>query len=495
MASNLPKKAKTTATEASRNEFEQVRNYLLECPFVKSGHPAIQAALKGLDQELKRRERDAKLHSKFMQDAVTVEKPAAAAGTKKQDTPKAPLGDSTEDKRADIPRVDEVMTDDWQDVTEENVPTVPTELSDETCSFLGQRLAKAAIATIAERNLRCQTPLEAIALALHAALCSEVLCFACTGVPESSSPNDAGFAAPIRELPRSQFLPRGWNQNKDSIALRYRKNGSGSVILIVRIQAAMEEDAVEILFNRANSSEPHSDSLVFPLKEHINLDSWKRAQREQSSVSPSLHYKALAGLFTKVAKSFDLGHVAEEDNIEPSTYQQEFPYVDTTVLNLPTRQNMAAMTQGVTGSDMPSSGLPMRPLVHRAPDDRDRSVPTTLDDAFPGLQARNHPGDFAGDLAPGGLSGPGFGGTSPGQTGNLMGANHPAFFGGMAPPQPGLGMRPRFDPIGPPGGPMDPPNNDNNKTQVPPGKARNIPGEPNPDHLRPPNNFSNNMFM
>jgi hypothetical protein len=121
-------------------------------------------------------------------------------------------------------------------------------------------------------------------------------------------------------------------------------------------------------------------------------------------------------------------------------------------------------------------------------------------------------GDFGGDLAPGGVSAfPGSDGLHPGFEGggNLMGPNHPAFSGDGAytpfqgsdsgPDIGGLGMRPRFDPYGPPGGPTDPSRNPNF-----PGRGRGPPrggtGEPNPDHQRPPSDFTagpggTNMFM
>lgn len=110
-------------------------------------------------------------------------------------------------------------------------------------------------------------------------------------------------------------------------------------------------------------------------------------------------------------------------------------------------------------------------------------------------------GDFAGDLNPnpdplrigGGLP-----------AGNLMGPDHPMFAGGPGqrpldfnPSDPaGFGMRPRFDPFGPPGGPQEvwpDPNNPNNPMGGPRGRPQG--GNPNPDHLPPPNSLGNNMFM
>jgi hypothetical protein len=193
---------------------------------------------------------------------------------------------------------------------------------------------------------------------------------------------------------------------------------------------------------------------------------------------------------TKFAKTFDLGNVAEDEDARPV---ESSPYIDTTVLNLPTRQ-------GMTGSAIYNSNMIMLntsgPPVTTAPrpgfpQDQasrgDGSTPTTIGGAFPGLldnSRHSGGGDFAGDLMPSGF--PHFG-----MPGNVMGPNHPHFFNGVTPPPPGLGMLPRFDPFGPPGGPTDP-------TGIPEGQHKNrlSRGDPNPDHLRPPNNLNNNnLFM
>ena len=45
-----------------------MREYILSCPHVSSEHPSVQAAVKGLDSERKRLERDMKLKRKFQKD-------------------------------------------------------------------------------------------------------------------------------------------------------------------------------------------------------------------------------------------------------------------------------------------------------------------------------------------------------------------------------------------------------------------------------------------
>lgn len=106
-------------------------------------------------------------------------------------------------------------------------------------------------------------------------------------------------------------------------------------------------------------------------------------------------------------------------------------------------------------------------------------------------QRRKKPpgGDFAGDLNPS------FAPDQP--AGNVMGPNHPMFQGGSGDGfatnpnddyRSGFGMRPRFDPFGPPGGPQ--------QVSYPQrgsggGERRRPSGEPNPDHLEPPNSLGN----
>ena len=136
----------------------------------------------------------------------------------------------------------------------------------------------------------------------------------------------------------------------------------------------------------------------------------------------------------------------------------------------------------------------------------DRSYPARNNNNQPSNYPGTH-GDFAGDLLPAtGLQDPRFhgtGGMHDGRMGgNLMGPNHPMFSpasGGY--PGPGMGgggpgsMQPRFDPVFPSHLGRGPP---------PPGGRRpyNNPsrsGEPNPDHLPPPNSLGGsdygNMYM
>ena len=149
-----------------------------------------------------------------------------------------------------------------------------------------------------------------------------------------------------------------------------------------------------------------------------------------------------------------------------------------------------------------------------------------IEDLDPSLRRPGPGGDFGGDLAPGGILDPRRGMSQEDNRGSLMGPNHPAFRGpgigggyddfgygeggyGLEDPRlphiGGTGMAPRFDPYYPPGvGP------DLGRGGGPGrgmgrggrgggrGRGRRPPpsgGDPNPDHLQPPNSFNSDMFM
>merc|ERR1719498_2313426 len=104
-------------------------------------------------------------------------------------------------------------------------------------SFLGKQLSRVVIDSISENNVKVKSPVAAIAVVFHASLRSDLLGFSCTGVPEDPSAKKGGFAAPVLELPKSQFLPANWDSKPEKVALRYRKDGTGALVLVVLEEA------------------------------------------------------------------------------------------------------------------------------------------------------------------------------------------------------------------------------------------------------------------
>jgi hypothetical protein len=457
-SSSASKKAKTAS---DNDDFETVKRYLLECPHVTSENPAIKAALEGIEKEQKRRERDAKLQRKFAQVTTTSSNINLSDSVVVIDTAPTPPTASNDDDPDEM---------EWQDVAIRKDDDDDDE-ADGT-SFLGKKLAKIAIDSISEHQVKVKSPVAAIAVVIHASLRSDMLGFSCTGVPEDETAKKGGFAPSVRELPKYMLLPPKWDANPDKVSLRYRKHGTGALVLVVQQEA---ERKIRVLLQPASSKEPPTQLLSFSLEEHVNLDSWNAALKASSFIPPALHYKFLAVLLANFCRAFDLGAVNEAEEVQAAT-----PYVDNTV--------PMQMGRPIIKSDF----VPLQPVPAFAAERRkpwEDGVPATLDQAFPGRRQMPY-GDFADDLAPGGLMDPRFAGLPGRMGGNQMGPNHPMFQGGAihGPPLGGPGsMQPRFDPIYPPGVDVD---IDGKPRRNRPSRS----GDPNPDHLPPPNAFGGDMF-
>jgi PI31 proteasome regulator N-terminal len=467
-------------------EFDAVRQFILRSP-MSSEHPAIVAALSGIDQEVKRRHRDSKLYQKFSNvsstatnsshtvigdvemDAVKVEAPLSET---KQPELKPPLDDDTNMS----------MADDWQDVVGEEDMTSDTN-ADGEAGALGTEMAKNVVFMLAAHQVACASPTAALAVAVHAVL---LQCdFICTGVPEIAPPV-GGFAAPIRDLPVGQFLPPNWEVPLNGIQFRYRnRKVSGSYVLSVSTTSSSgqeESNGSTLQVSLSGSSSFSSlDSFHVFISDHINLNSWTMAQQKSNGkISPVLHYKALAPLLAKFMQNFHLKSKLEEKEKDGAVQSIE-SHLETRYLN---------DLDGLPGST--------RPWVPNPPVESDlsnRMLPAVAKSMRSSMDTPRQ-GAFDGDLNPLGGLYPQDGTLFPG--GNLMGPNHPMFTGGGAHPLgPPSGMQPRFDPFGPPGGPTEPVPS---PFQVdPPGKAPGFPtggtGNPNNDLAIPPPFGGNNLFL
>jgi len=503
-----------------REALEALRVYLLACPTVSAECRAMRAALASLDAERKKMDRDAKLRQKFTASQTT---PSTTTTTTTNNNAVVKLQESLEPPTA---RDDAILQQDeeeegndedcgedmeWQDVAP------PTHDSP-----LGKQLSEMAIARMASAGTGVSTPLAAVALGLHAALLSPTLQFKCTGIPDDdSSSKSSAFAAPIRELPKTLFVPPRWDALPSQVTLRYRKDGYGTAILRVTLQINTDNSEEEVCVTLAPPGEAEArGQLTFPLARHINLDSLTPALTKSKLVPPALHYKGLSILLTNFCRTLDLGTI-HESSITPTTGAAAEAFSTMTSTNsqdkrstsLDNRSSSSTTTTSNVGP--PPIGLPTTiPMSDRQSDLR----PPSFFDSDQGLGplSDNMPprrGDFNGDLMPGGIVDPRFMGIGgmpgSGHGGNLMGPNHPHFtsppdedetgFFQQDDPSPlmpgGLGMRPRFDPFGPPGGPMDPRGGrgfggrcrgrGRGRGRVPPGGS----GDPNPDHQRPPNDY------
>jgi len=145
--------------------------------------------------------------------------------------------------------------DEWQEIMNkdqvDNPPgeDQPMDGSDIDQQHLGTLLAQISISSLSEGNVRVSNPLSLIAVAIHAVLRSNILAFQCTGIPPNTTAKVSGFAAPIRELPKTVYLPKDWDSSSISydpttttthslgnIVLRYRKKDvDGPMVLSVSL--------------------------------------------------------------------------------------------------------------------------------------------------------------------------------------------------------------------------------------------------------------------
>jgi len=394
-------------------------------------------------------------------------------------------------------------------------------------SLLGVALAQKAISDMSSANILISTPIAAISLALHACLRSDILMFKCTGVPDNevfasvstsdknnnnSNSNNAkkkngGFAAPVRELPKGKFLPDKWDklashQLENQVILRYRKDGTGAKILFV--EQIMEENDVYVRI-RFGSPNGEPVTMIVPLHRHVNVDALNAALVKNSKVKPALYYIDLPILLSDFSKTIDMGSVKEDSTVFDNMMGNEIGNMNPTTA--PTTAGYLPKTaSSSTGTDYPYNDIPYR-------------NPTTIEDELLGRNDVNKSiiptGDFSDDILPCGFPAPGFANPRIGHegtiTGNLMGPNHEFFqrnFGDdnvidnderdfNFPTPGGLGMQPRFDPYYPQGVFNGRGRGGRGRGRgLGRGGSRNYRGDPNPDHMKPPNTFGNdNMFM
>lgn len=401
------KKQKSKPHESTlKQEIESLREYIKQCPTVSSESNAIRIALNALSEELRKIDRDGILVKKFTSFATNEEE-------EEEDTLCVDRGIAMTDEKSgrcngndDGELVNEEELMEWQDIGEEddgdlasannNIKsnnlhgnfscdsntggkfTATNDVFDKS-SLLCRTLSQIAISDPSHAAVFVSTPVAALALAIHSALRSRVLGFKCTGIPpdESSggSSGKKGFAAPVRELPKSKFLPDGWDlratsilskgsknyhddlmEKDQTVSLRYRKDRIGVVVLRVGILPPCTEEEAEATMMGTSTSmkdDEHEEDRVstssyarkakrtvrvrfgpihcepsiicFPLDRYVNLDAFYAALSSSSSsvgrggsggVRPALYYKSLAKLMLEFCKVMDLGSIDESSFID-----------------------------------------------------------------------------------------------------------------------------------------------------------------------------------
>ncbi|KAL7550630.1 hypothetical protein ACHAWF_013849 [Thalassiosira exigua] len=388
--------------------------------------------------------------------------------------------------------------------------------------------------------------------------------FRCTGVPDAGlvtrlvgddaqgtgrggvgggGGGGGGFAAPVRELPRSRLVPSDWEDaakrggDGGTIAFRYKcgrevrsvdSSGRGSDATTAYLALRRNGDDAAAYFGPLpTEGTAATKEWTVPVGRHVNLDGFAAAKAKaggSGGVSPSLLYVSLPDMLGDFHNSLGALLPAETKEEEakpvvgaPSNAPLEGFAAPMPSVPFPSR---AAARAATFRPDVPPDGMAVD-LPRRDPlrADDPRRDPLRASDS-----RRDRRGDFEGDLLPGGPQPGGLHDVPRPGMGSQVGPDHPMFdrtfgddpdggyddFGGgyggnggnfgIPGVGGGMGMRPRFDPYGPPGGPTEPgrgagggrfPGRGSRlgrgrgrggRGRAPPGGF----GDPNPDHMTPP---------
>lgn len=506
-----------------QQDIEILKQYIESCPasILSKDSKAIRICIHALEVEKKRLIRDEKLQKKFKSDTTKVLEDNGISSSNTLKDQSMEEEDMVQVEKTDV-SVPTSVVDAKEETTMgeaewENVPiqveqletSTGVDMSTSPSSSLGEKLSQVALSDMSNAATTIRSPLAALALVLHSAIRSSALGFKCTGVPDidsSDKKNNNAFAAPVRELPKGVFVPKGWDKydsTRGEVVLRYRKDGMPSMILNVSMDDSTKAmgtstsiaGIVSVKFGPIDSDEPAE--IRFPLEQHVNVHGLNTALHNTHSVKPSLFYKSLASLLTEFCLRADLGPVKEDGSSGQTLDEIAMKYTMGIPIpaKIPRPQVDESNQDGKDWKQLQS--LKMYP----------RHGPTIEDDLL-GNRIQSGTGDFSDDLLPTGFPTPGFAdprlGPRGGMTGNLMGPNHPAFHRQFGPNNGdddttndddmilpgGLGMRPRFDPVYPPGV------RGRGRGRGRGGRGNNGRfGDPDPDHQRPPNSFGDNMFL
>lgn len=389
--------------------------------------------------------------------------------------------------------------------------------------------------------------------------------FKCTGVPDADVTSQflgvavqgkkggggGGFAPPVRELPRGQLVPPKWEENVNNtgddgvVAFRYKcgrgvystssshTNDATTLYLALHLPSGSDEASVAFGTLPSSSSKGKSaeegsvrQKLKFPLGRHVNLDGFRAAKAKNgggggaassSSVPPSLFYISLSELLARFDAAFGGALLLPRADGGSGVEDYAGTAASAKALGRPMSTTGTPMVPGtapVVRPDVPPDSMAL--------DGPDNTDPLRVADS---QRRGGRHGDFEGDLLPGGPMPGGLHGIPPRGGGSQVGPNHPMFDnyygddsaygygdddlgfgnggGGFGVPGVGggMGMRPRFDPYGPPRGPTEPGRGGHfpgrgsrlgrgrgrgRGGRGDPAWMRGGSGNPNPDHMPPP---------
>jgi len=497
--------------EQEKLEIQALKSYLLtQIPstplsndiLLSSNSIALTAAISGLDKELVRLEREERLVKKFAaasntssdaaddcmkastsiaddMEYVKMSKDDAAMSTSSSNNVDVKMEDGSSKRDED---------EEWEEANPSPIKQQKQESTKNAQVVFCQSLASAVVSRIATANIKVASPLGALGLALHTALVElsyedddNTTMFTCTGVPDDQQvisqlfngkvqvASEGGFASPIRELPRGELVPTKWEEkisgttSGGAIAFRYKSlNDTAPVYLTLQLQEGSNE--VYVTFGTLDKSKATNTELRFSLEQYANLDGFQAAKTKNGSgaVSPSLFYISLSELLFKFTSTFGLLS-RKRDTVTSTAMTNNIDVVTS-------HQGIAVPSCNLEATKM--MNVP-RPNIPRAIDTPDHTDPLRVMDT----QRKGKHKDFEGDLLPGG---PQPGGLhdipNRGGMGSQVGPNHPMFDrtfgddvdndfgGGFSSEGPnfglpgvggGMGMHPRFDHYGPPGGPTE----------------------------------------
>lgn len=344
------------------------------------------------------------------------------------------------------------------------------------------------LVTSTDLRLPLETPVEALALFCHSILLNYegIVCIA-----EKSDGGVPGFAAPLAPLPPNTFVPPAWNKKKDKITFLYKhKAVPGKKITLEVSSASSTSTLIKIGFKTATSK---LVELTLVNEEQLNVSGINRCSIPGHLTQLFSNPNALATLVSSSILQALPFLVKEQEKARQRELEKSLEHIPMEVTR-----------------DLPPSFLQQSHIHRVAPPPPRATTPSVgLSDAHPPLptvvpppQPGFGPQGQLPSLYDERYHIPYAGGTGTG--GMLIGPDHPIFQGGVGvfpgvegrggAPGFGPGMpQPRYDPIINPDIFTDP--------HVAPagggvggrgrgrGRGRGaprVPGEPAPDHLKPP---------